>query len=59
MDLDSNEPTSESGSVEECIILPSSPMEPVLSADTETPTPKRSTSKVRLSKADSVRERER
>ena len=53
MDLDNNNNNNhDSASSGDCIALPSSPTAPVLSADTETP--KRSTSKVRLSKAESV-----
>ncbi len=51
MDLDNN---NNSTSSEECIVLSVSPTPPVLSTDTETGTPKRSTSKVRLSKGESV-----
>jgi hypothetical protein len=50
MDLDNNNNSSVSSG--ECIILPSSPTPPVLS--TETDTPKRSDSQVRLSKPESV-----
>ncbi len=50
MDLDNNNNSASSG---ECVILPSSPIHPVLSAG-GTETPERSTSKIRLSKAESV-----
>lgn len=52
MDLDNN--NNNSASSGDCEMLSSSPILPILSAETGTETPKRSTSKIRLPRAESV-----